>query len=214
MGCTSTTVLLNSRYLSEQQIVEVSNAMEAQGYQVETNQHYFPDDINHSSLVYSPLIQDPLAVDRITLILEQAGWPLQSTRPLLSGKHWYTKDTVGVYLLPEGVKPHNRQAERDLTNLYQARHCDTEAQMQFEENGQLTLRLPNTMERDIRGSWQIKSYPIVEIHLNGRDWPLYFSLERLIETDQVSEIEILELVPLDSYEGFRDCRFAFGLRRF
>lgn len=215
-ACSSTKVHVNERYLSQAQREQVRQILETSGYEVESNVFRFPSSISQSTLLYSPMISDKQAVNNVLALLAENNWHVPGVRPLVSGKHWFTRDSVGLYLLPEEVNPHNRSAIQDLANTYEARHCETQARIVLHEDQQFEIILDNPPadldHRLMKGKWRMPNYPVIELVPGDDLWPWYFELSQSTESDQVSSIEITELSPLDKYKLFPGCKFAFGNR--
>ncbi|MGB0937135.1 MAG: hypothetical protein ACPGTQ_06735 [Colwellia sp.] len=76
-------------------------------------------------LLYSPFIQGDEPLERLTHSLSELGWTVPNVQALMAGNHWYSKDSVGLFLLPEGVKQGAKIAHQDLANDYESRNCDT-----------------------------------------------------------------------------------------
>ena len=213
-ACTSTKVHINHRYLSDETVQKMTALLEEAGYQVATNDFAYPNDIYQSTLVYSPMIGDKQAVTNIIDLMALHGWHIPSVNPLVSGKHWFTRDSVGLYLLPDGVNPHNRSSRQDLANQYQTRDCDASASITLAKDGKFTIAVEPAPDdkRSLKGTWDIRNYPVVQLTPDDDLWPWYFEISQHTERDKISAINITELVPLDSYKMFRDCKFVAGER--
>jgi len=64
----------------------------------------------------------------------------------------------------------------------------------------------------LKGSWKIRSYPYIELTSTNKRWWFYFEIERKVESDKVSKINIVELKPVDRYSLFPNCSFVNGIR--
>jgi hypothetical protein len=64
----------------------------------------------------------------------------------------------------------------------------------------------------LKGFWKLTSYPYMELSSQNERWLFYFEIEQKVETDKVSNIDIIELKPADKYKFFPDCSFVFGIR--
>ena len=83
MACTSTKVHLYSRYLSPLEVQTISKALENVNFEVMTNSLSFPDTVSHSTLLYSPFIQDEAQVDNVINALTKLGWVIPSIHSLV-----------------------------------------------------------------------------------------------------------------------------------
>ena len=213
-ACSSTKVHVNHRYIDNQTLRDITSTLEQAGFEVETNEFAFPNNISQSTVVYSPMISNKDAVNNIQDLLAQRSWHVPGVQPLVSGKHWFTKDSIGLYLLPEGINPHNRSSKADLVNVYQSRNCETEASISLSEDGKFEIALAQAVDddRSLKGTWFVRNYPVLELKPDDDLWPWYFELSNDVEVDQISAIEITELTPLDQYVLFRGCHFVAGTR--
>ena len=64
----------------------------------------------------------------------------------------------------------------------------------------------------LNGFWKLTSYPYMKLSSQNERWWFYFEIEQKVETDKMSNIDIIELKPADNYKLFPDCRFVFGIR--
>ena len=102
-GCSSNKVHLYSRYLSDDDTQKITKSIEDAGFDVVTNTLSSPDSMEQSTLIYSPILNYDQSVDGLTAVLAQLGWPIANTELLVNGNHWFQNNSVGVFLLPEGV---------------------------------------------------------------------------------------------------------------
>jgi len=94
-ACASTQIHLYRRYLSDQETISISAAIEQQGFDVITNTLAFPDEIQQSTLLYSPFIEKEDGVNVLLSSLESLGWEIPTVQALFTGNHFYTKDSAG-----------------------------------------------------------------------------------------------------------------------
>jgi len=216
MACTSTKVHLYSRYLSPLEVQTISKALENVNFEVMTNSLSFPDTVSHSTLLYSPFIQDEAQVDNVINALTKLGWVIPSIHSLVSGNHWYKKNSIGLFLLPEGLRPNDKIAQQDLANTYESRNCSTSVKIHLnaDHTYQLVFDQKSPKQADYHlGTWQMRSYPYLELTSHSQRWWFYFKIEQYSEIDKISEIEFIELQPEDKYSVFPDCSFIFGIRK-
>lgn len=222
-ACSSTTVHLYGRYLSEAQIEKVKDGLEKTGVKVKTNTLSFPESINQSTLLYSPFIQQENGLENITNSLSKLNWTIADVQMLVANNHWYKKDSVGLFLLPEGMTQNDRIVSRDLVNEYTSRNCkmgvsvqlnqDNTYEMFFSEIPDLRTEYFRNRIDYLKGSWKVRSYPYIELTSFNDRWWFYFEIQRKTETDKVSDIDIIELAPLDEYKLFPNCSFTYGVRK-
>jgi hypothetical protein len=215
LACSSTEVHLYTRYLSDTEIEEISLKLGEAEFKVVTNTHSFPEEIKQSTLLYSPFIKGEKTLDVLIDSLSDMGWPISNVEALVSGNHWYSQDSVGLFLLPEGVKQKDKIANQDLVNDYEGRNCDTLVNLRLNKDNTYQLSFTNrNKERTdhLKGSWKIRSYPYVELTSFNERWWFYFEIEQKVESDKISKVNIIELKPLDLYPFFPKCSFENGVR--
>jgi hypothetical protein len=215
VACSSTEVHLYTRYLSDTEIEKISSKLDESNFKVVPNTLSFPDNIYQSTLIYSPFIKGDKTLDTLINSLSEVGWSIPIVEALVSGNHWYSKDSVGLFLLHEGVKQKDKIANQDLANDYESRNCGTIVSISLNKNNTYQLSFTNkTNERTdhLKGSWKIRSYPYIELTSFNERWWFYFEIEQKVESDKISKIEIIELKPVESYSFFPNCSFVNGVR--
>lgn len=214
-ACSSTKVHLYSRYLSEQESAEITTAIEDQGFDVIANTLAFPDEIQQSTILYSPFVQKENGVDILIVILNKKGWTIPTVQPLFTGNHFYTQDSVGLFLLPDGIGQSDKIAAQDLVNVYQSNQCESSIALHLNKEGSYQFIYENEKPEGIaalKGVWKMTSYPYIELTSPNDNWSFYFEIQQKIETDVASKIKITELAPVDTHYAFPDCSFVYGQR--
>lgn len=215
MACSSTEVHLYTRYLSDTEIEKISSELDKVNFKVINNTLAFPEKINQSTLLYSPFIKGEKTLELLIKSLSDIGWVIPNVEALVSGNHWYSKDSVGLFLLPEGVKQNDKIANQDLVNNYESRNCNTNVNIRLNKNNTYQLSFTNKVGKrtdHLKGIWRVRSYPYIELASYNERWWFYFEIEQKVETDKVSKIQIVELKPVESYSFFPNCTFANGVR--
>ncbi|WP_019026393.1 hypothetical protein [Colwellia piezophila] len=218
MACSSTKVHLYTRYLSAQQAEEITNNLEGLGFDVIANTLVFPDEIEQSTLLYSPFVEGENRVDVLINSLDKAGWIIANVKPIFAGNHYYTKNSVGLLLLPDGVRQSDKVTVQDLANEYESENCrasmilrlNSDASYQF-----LYLNKASAQSRQseqLKGSWQITSYPYIELISSNKMWRFYYEIQKTIDSDVVGKIELIELKPVDEQYTLPKCSFIYGIR--
>ncbi|TPH14604.1 hypothetical protein [Litorilituus lipolyticus] len=215
IGCSSSKVHLYSRYLSDSEIKKVSEEIEELGFDVVTNTLSFPEKINQSTLVYSPFLNDGKNLDSLVNLLSKLDWPISNIELLVNGNHWFKNDSIGLFLLHEGIKRNDTTPAQDLVNEYEVRGCDIPVKMKLYRDNTYQLffaNKPSDRTDYLEGIWKLRSYPYLELTSFNERWWFYFEIEQKTEIDKVSEIEIIELKPLDKYSFIPNCSFIYGQR--
>ena len=214
-ACSSTEVHLYTRYLSDTEIEKISSKLEESNFKVVTNTLAFPETVKQSTLLYSPFIKSDKTLELLINSLSSLNWTIPNIEAFVSGNHWYSKNSVGLFLLPDGVKQKDRIAIQDLANNYESRNCDTLVSLNLNKNNTYKLSFANKINErtdHLKGSWKVRSYPYIELVSSNEKWWFYFEIEQKLESDKVSKINIIELKPLDRYSSFPNCSFAYGIR--
>jgi hypothetical protein len=141
-------------------------------------------------------------MESITNSLTKLGWVIPSVHSFVSGNHWYKKDSVGLFLLPEGAKQKDKMARQDLVNAYESRNCSISVKVYLnsDQTYQFVFAQKDEEQTDhLTGTWKMRSYPYIELTSNNKMWWFYFNIKQTTETDKVSEVEIVKLQPEDKY---------------
>ncbi|MFQ3237401.1 MAG: hypothetical protein ACI9C4_002985 [Paraglaciecola sp.] len=138
---------------------------------------------------------------------------VNSIAPLVSGNHWYTKDSIALFLITSEANANGQIMKPDLAQTYTSRDCDKSIALNLDDDGnyQLARELWSDEQQLLcKGKGQ---YPYVELRPEkGKSGYRYYEIFQAVEVDKVSEIQMLKLVPLQSHQLVGDCKFAFGLR--
>ena len=205
-------VVLFRYYLSDQDVTDIADKMQQAGLSVVINTLAFPTELTQSTLIYSPMLEDQAVVDLSLDSIRSLGWEVYAVTPLAMQNHRFTRNTIGLYLLPEGQNNHI-----ELVNEYQNRGCQTETKMIFNQDNTYAIHLAapitdKALQQQLRGIWKVRSYPYVELQPFDSEQHLYFEMQKEIESDLVGKIEMTKLMPLESYRLFPQCHFVAGVR--
>ena len=216
-GCSqSTEVHLYGRYLSDAQTNQVQQALKAQGFTVQVNQLAFPQNISQSALIYGMPLSRPDEVEQIRLIAKTQGFQLSDMHSLVQGNHWYSGDSMGLFLLPDGVSPAQLHSAQDLSFVYQSQGCDEQVQLTLTADQRFEIQPAKGSENDVRmqqGSWRVRQWPYLELQPEGNpDWSYYLEISRNQSRDLISLVQQLSLTPLQTYPVFGGCSFVHGVR--
>jgi hypothetical protein len=213
----NTKVHLYGRYLSASQTNDVRQALSAQGFDVTLNQLAFPTNISQSTLIYGMPMDRPQEVDHIKQIAKVLGWLIQDAQSLVKGNHWYSGNAVGLFLLPEGVSPHQLTSVHDLSFSYQSQQCADQPELRLtaDQRFQIIPVAGATAEPAmLQGRWQVRQLPYLELLPDGDpDWSYYLEISRKQHRDMIGEVQQLTLTPLQTYLVFGQCSFVFGIRQ-
>ncbi|WP_102797800.1 hypothetical protein [Bowmanella denitrificans] len=216
VGCAKTQVHLYGRYLQPEQIQQVTQALETEGYQVQVNRLAFPADIHQSSLVYSLMLKDVSKLDRVMAASASQGWYVHNVTAMVKGNHWYTKDSMGLFLLPEGVDPSDPSAAENMSFNYQSSGCEQSPGLQLSDDHTFRIQPVAEVPFDAdwhQGTWRLKESAYLELTPKADPtWSYYLELQRSTETDQLGQAEVIRLTPMRTYLMFGKCSFEYGVR--
>ena len=214
-GCSTPTVHLYGRYLTDEQVASVTQRLNEQWINVEVNQHQFPASIGRSAIIYSPFISEPQLINQLEQELTLLDWAIEQTSALKEWNHWFQKNSVGLFLVPDGVKPHSGTSVADMANLYQSEGCPLRLSLTLSSNGRYSFSeevKSTNYSYGYHGDWRMRAYPYIEMRPDkGGRW-LYFEAQQATSTDQVSALKLVHLVPMENYANLAGCQFTYGQR--
>lgn len=205
------------KYLDGHQKQKIKYIVENAGYaQVHFNEFDFPTKINENTLLYSLFLNDPDAVATLSDLVSQAGFAIENYHEWAYGNHWYTNDSMALFLFPDS-KDESVFFTQDLINRYQGEDCGEITDLILNPEG--TFRLIDAVANDenrngsVTGRWQYRQYPYVELQSEGAPYAdYYFKIMQFTNADQVSEVEFLQLVLIDAAALPEKCVFVVGKR--
>jgi hypothetical protein len=214
-ACSSTKIHLYTRYLSAGETQGVTKNLEKLGFDVIANTLVFPDDIKQSTLLYSPFVEGENSINVLIDSLEQSGWVVSNIKPIFAGNHYYTKNSVGLLLLPEGVVKNDQVPAQDLANEYESKQCERSIKLRLNSDKTYQFLYANNAYNEneqLKGYWQITSYPYIELISLNKGWRFYYEIHKNIESDVVGKIEFIELKPVDDQYTLPICSYVYGIR--
>lgn len=216
-GCSHTQVHLYGRYLSPAQTEQLRSSLQKQGFAVTVNDLAFPAQVQQNTLITGLLMDRPDEADQLRTILGQQGWPLQRVESMVHGNHWYSGNTVGLFLLPPGVTTQQTQHPKDLSYLYQGVSCASPASLELQANQRFLIHTNATDNLNaamLQGQWRIRQYPYLELQADADpNWFYYLEISQTQSMDQISGVNEIRLTPLQSYPAFAGCFFEYGVRQ-
>jgi hypothetical protein len=217
IGCVNQPkVHVYARYLSNVEIENISKEIEEFGLTPVINDLDFPATITSSSIIYSPLLRNSSNVDSLISAMNSIGISVSSVDPLVSGNHWYTRDSIALLVFNKESVSNGRIRTRDLANKYKSIGCEKFIQLELKENGRYQLISDTWINFDLslsKGTWEYRQYPYIELRPEkGERWYRYYEIVEKVEEDKVGQIEMLKLVPLDTHQLAGDCHFVHGIR--
>ncbi len=214
-ACSSTKVHLYTRYLSVQEADKVTEELEGVDFEIVSNSLAFPDGIEQSTLIYSPFVQGENTVNVLIDSLDKAGWVISSVKPIFSGNHYYTKNSIGLLLLPDGMMQSDKVTNQDIANEYESKACEPSIKLRLNSDASYQFLYSNAVPpqtEQLTGTWQITSYPYIELISSNKEWRFYYEIQNHIEVDVVGKVGITELKPVDDHYKLPKCSFVHGVR--
>ncbi|MCW8091418.1 hypothetical protein [Alteromonas sp. ASW11-130] len=129
-------------------------------FEVNKVEHPFPLSIVRSTLIYSPLLTNPEALTILESILPHAGYSLSRSNALVEGKHWYTKNNIGFYPIPDDVELDSTNQPIDLSYEYKSKDCERELALTLDTTGRFRLTSQNERTHQIEGTRRVTDFPI------------------------------------------------------
>ena len=216
-ACASkTTVHVYAKYLDSTQREEIRNAFDSsQRYRVKLNELDFPASVTENTLLYSLILFEPETIDIASNISATAGFTVQQIQGLSKGNHWYTKNSMALFLLPKSKDNKIIFFRQDLVNEYKAQNCSEATSLHLQKDGSFTLEMAtkNTGNYMVVGMWKYRQYPFLELQKKGAvHADYYFEIKRFRDADKVSEIDFVELMSLNTGSLPENCTFLIGTR--
>ena len=210
LSCSTTTVHVNTTYLNEVESKKIKNELEEKGFNVEFNEYLYPNDVLSTSILYSPFLTESSAVDNVEDTLSELGYDIKNINSLVVSNHWYTKNTMGLYIVPNEVVPNDGKNMKDIANQYKSLNCDTLIELNLKKNGKFLYSKQG--EIAIFGKWSLTSYPYILLERSKPYLNVYFEIKKSKRTDQLGHIDITELHPINSPIVISQCTLTYGIR--
>ncbi|TDP28964.1 hypothetical protein DEU29_11939 [Idiomarina aquatica] len=209
-ACSSApSIYLNERYLTETDIKPVRTMLSEQGFSVEVVDIPFPNNVNASTLMYSPLLSAEKTLDTVLKTLEQEGYSSVTVIPLKQGNHLYKQNSVGLYLLPPGIKS-LAASDQNYAHQYHSESCPSEPS--------LTLKRDKTFiyeskDNQLVGRWEVPDMPYLRLYSKQPYINFYYRISNETRSDKLGDVDIVTLTPMSDSSDIAACRMVYGVRR-
>ncbi|MCF6440422.1 hypothetical protein L1077_13375 [Pseudoalteromonas luteoviolacea] len=215
-GCANTTTVhIYAKYIPDESLIQLKQALEENGFNVETNTLAFPTSISRNTMLHSLMLQDPNAVETAKHTANKSGFKISDIQALKEGNHWYTKNAIAIYPFPKD-KQNSPLLKADLAQHFKTTSCDSEYKLKLHKNGAYELSGQNISEENkgfLKGTWHYVQYPYMELRpYKGISWSRYFEIHQLVTRDKISEIELIQLKPIEKHYVSQHCVYEFGTR--
>jgi len=221
VGCAGKpTVYVYGKYLGQQELGELSEVLQNNQFNVQVNQLDFPTSVSDNTLLYSLLLRDASSLTKLELVLAEQDIEIKRVQAMVEGNHWYNKDSVALFVMPDVKDQQVGVFKQDLVHLYQAEDsglCGGELLLQLNKDGSYQFSgtgLDPEYKNDWQGSWHYRLYPYLELRPVGAKLSTqYFEIGQKTGRDKVSEIAFTLLKPVQSQLLPSKCSLVFGLRQ-
>ena len=218
IGCTNRpTVHIYAKYLDEPQKAFLSEQLTQKDYQIKFNNLDFPTTVSENTLLYSLFLEQREVINQAKAVVEKAGMTVEYTNALTTGNHWYTKNSIALFLFPKGSKAIGELFRQDLQHTYQAKECGGNYELSLKSDGTYVLLDNNQLaEKRVisKGNWLYRQFPYIELQKFGADYSeFYFEISQETKRDNISEIEFITLNYLNNSQFEKGCQFLYGLRK-
>jgi len=171
------TVYVYAKYLNDAQKKDIHNKLKSEKYQVKLNEFDFPTTITENTIIYSLLLREPEMIDKAIELAADAGLPVQRTQGLTEGNHWYTKNSIALFLFPERRDKQLGLFRQDLLNDYTGENCGKESTLSLKKDGSFKLVAssegkPNSQAKE--GKWLYRQYLFIELKINDAPYADYY----------------------------------------
>ncbi|MGM0526034.1 MAG: hypothetical protein ACQEQ8_07565 [Pseudomonadota bacterium] len=210
VGCSSApSIYLNERYLTDENTASVREKLSEEGYNVTTVNIPFPTSVSNSTVMYSPLLSAEATLDTVVKALEQQGYTSLNVIPLKQGNHWYKKNSVGLYLLPPGIKS-LAASDQQFAQQYRSEGCSDKSSLQLKRDKTFIYINGNNQ---LSGRWEIPDMPYLRLYSKKPYINFYYSISTDTRSDNLGEIDITTLNPMSESSDIPDCHMLYGVRR-
>jgi|GEM_PF-5434633 len=229
VGCTNQKIYLFARYIEPKQTEKIETELEKIGFEVESNNHYFPAKVEDNTLVHSLTFKQG-QVNRIKQILSLLDYSnISNEFYSFTGKHFFSRDSFGLYLFPTALDlyANKRQAaeklfKQDLVGVYETQiSCSTQSYIELKSDasfvqveGGFDSKIEDKLSSLHRGKWILIGAKLELIYYNISSQQVFnVSAKTASVGPFLQRLKILspqnQLLPLSSY-GL-GCRYQKSL---
>lgn len=216
-GCAlSPTVFVYGKYLTSEQSEALTEQLKSEEFDVEVNSFDFPTSLSETTLLYSLLLKDPENISQVERIALDNGFSVGRTQGMTEGNHWYTKNAIALFLLPEDSARTKGVFKQDLMQEFRTEQCDSQILISLHSDGSYEIAGKDASVMELssqKGSWQYRQYPYVELKKAGHQYSNYYFEISVNDTqDQISQIRFITLTPLNHSDLPDGCVLTYGQR--
>ncbi|MFA3792300.1 hypothetical protein AB6T38_14390 [Aliiglaciecola sp. SL4] len=212
-------VYIYTKYLDNQQTLDLNEALSVQDFEVEFNQFDFPTTITENTILYSLLLDDSQTLIRAENTFDGLGIPVVNVQGLTKGNHWYTKNSLAIFIFPKEKNAQTGVFKQDLAQTYQLEMsdgCEVKVELELKPNGKYRFIIDNPraeIQTYLYGDWLYRQYPYLELRPENEPYSsAYFEISKVLEQDQISKIDFTQLTVIESKVVPIGCVLKYGSR--
>lgn len=215
-ACSTKKAHIFARFAQEQQIEEISDILTNNEYEIEVNRHYFPSDIYHHTVIYSPT---HIQHDDFSIMLSELESALDSslaTRFVGSGNHTFTQSNIGIYIVSSDFKQETNQVTVPFATEYTSTYCETlsYAYLTLKDNGSFFIEsgIENNHQQTEelhQGQWQQQDNQLVLTKEGLSKW--VFEIHTISEATKYGPRVGWRLTPDNKSYSLDNCRFEITI---
>lgn len=209
-GCSSPpSIYLNERYLTETDVRYVRSMLLEQGFSVDIVDIPFPNNVNTSTLMYSPLLSTETTLDTVLKTLEQRGYSSVTVIPLKQGNHIYKQNSVGLYLLSPAIKS-LAASELSYAHRYHAEGCPNEPSLALKRDKTFIYESEGNQ---LVGRWEVPDRPYLRLYSKNPYINFLYQISHDTRSDKLGDVDIVTLTPISDSSDIAFCQMVYGVRR-
>ncbi|QJR80112.1 hypothetical protein CA267_004620 [Alteromonas pelagimontana] len=155
-------------------------------------------------------------INQVEQIAAEAGMSIHRAQAMTAGNHWYNKDSLAIFLLPDNPAGASDIFRQDLIHNFIGENCSG-LSLRLMENGNYDFVGKDSSllgTGPLNGTWKYRQYPYLELKKQGSQYAdHYFEISRFTDRDKVSEIVFIKLSPMNVDDFADNCVFLYGLRQ-
>ncbi len=194
-------VNLFAAHIEKEKVDQVSDAMTSTGLNLSVNQVPFPDSVRGNAIVYTPSNNANKQVYQLINLLEELGYNINSVNLVRIENHRFSKNNIGLYLVPDDFVSNKVNIAMDIVNEYGSVLCGNNLMLNQDNSFKIEIDIWQEDKQDylqqiVLGNWQKNDAD--NIILNADTWRTELSFKRKfsIEKSTNGNVQKVTLEPL------------------
>ncbi len=214
-ACSSPTVYLYAKHLTPKEQTKITNALKNKGYNVEINQLKFPQNINSTSILYSPMLskQGYESLNQLISLAESLDIPVISTELMRSGNHSVSSDGFAFFVVPDSIDLEKARMALFEGQVFKAENCESHLNITIREDNEIQLSAGslNSNDGDVLGFYEIRGNgEFLAFTPEPRGRIMHFEIHRGQQIEKVGLVQTTRLSPMSDYKHLKNCQFVYG----